>query len=725
MSSTRTSSPSIGRYLAAVREDAGLTQANLSSKVTLSTATLSRIESGDKSATGDDISLILKAIGTPKAERLSRFIEQDWDQLDRPAFDHPNRDALWEANVALRKLADLRDDPELKGVFVRQIDLYDSELRRLASFLASRDHQVACIGSIGVGKSTAICKLTDLLIDDEDKLDRQIVLETGAGGITLCEVHITQGPRFGIRLVPRQEDSIRKDVEDFADYLIKSTKTGEELKAKTDEEDDDPLGISKEVVRAIRNMAGLTEKRKVENGRRVRHDPAKDLAMRHPSSQELSIQILTRMDLLRRNRRDAWFPEDSDQTPTEWLQQIFADVNNGRHIEFSLPQKIEVIVPYHVFSSTELPIRVIDTKGIDQTAERQDLECHFDDPRTLVVLCSRFNDAPELSIQSLLHRAKESGVKDISQKTVLLVLPRPDEALAVKYDDGARVEDEVEGCELKGDQIQLRLDQKGLPHFSVEFFNAKEDDVEGLRERLIKKISEYREHYAQQISRISGSVDHLIDNRENEQVRLVFEHVSSDLTTWIDNNRVFDATDEGVQEPLISAIDGTRYASTVRAAVRRSGDWYNLDYFHHLAFGVRRLAVSQIGGKVDAFKVIVNNLIDNDDLSAAKDFLQRVIERLDAKTDEAYRRVQVAGRETFKQTLEEDHELWRNCEGRWGQGSGYRSAISNMTEDRFKSNYDDAHKLVMNLIVEEWETIVEVLEDMLKEKDSYEPAEAS
>lgn len=716
----------VGRYLAEVRDEAGMTQANLASRVTLSTATLSRIESGEKTATEEEVATILKAIGTPKAKGLTEYLKQEWDQIERPAFDHPDRTTLWEANQMLRKLDKLRNDPDVKGVFIRQMDLYEKEIRRLCQFLRSRNHQVAFIGGIGVGKSTAICKLVSLLKTVEDKLDRQIVLETGAGGITLCEVHITQGPKYGIRIVPRSEDSIRKDVEDFADYLFRVARPECATDKAADAEDGDPLGISKEVVRAIRNMAGLTEKRKEENGRRIRIDPAKDLAQQYENAQELSIQILTRMDLLRRNRRDAWYPDDCPHPPTHWLQQVFSELNNGRNPEFTLPQKIEVVVPYPVFESRDLPLRLIDTKGIDQTAERQDLECHLDDPRTLVVLCSRFNDAPEVAIQSLLNRAQDAGVRDISLKTVLMVLPRPEEALAVKHDDGTRVEDEIEGYELKGDQVKLRLTQKGLSDLGIEFFNARDESAEPLRDRLVAKIMQQRQSYAAQLSQLSHAVERLIENRKNEEVKAVFEHVSSDLSSWIDNNRNLVMSEDGVQEPLISAIDATRYASTVRAAVSRSGDWPNLDYYHHLAFGVRKLAVDQIGAKLNEFRVIVENLLGNDELSEAKEFLERVLSSVDAAVDEAFKRVQTGGRETFKQRLEQDFEFWKDCESRWGQGTvngvRYRDSISDKTDKRFQSNYEEAHRRVRKLVEDEWDKIVVLLESMLRETDVVEAA---
>lgn len=532
-------SPSLmGRYIALVREKAGLTQAQLANSVTFSTATLSRIESGEKSVTTDEIVSLLQKVPSPLADQLREFLAQNWDHIERPAFDHPNREALWKANTSLQVLSRLRLDPDLKAVFFRQIELYETEVRRVSAILASLNHQIVYIGSIGVGKSTAICKLTGLLKPGEQKLDRQIVLETGAGGITLCEVHITQGPCYGIRIVPRSEESIRRDVEDFADYLITSLRQPSPSADSPDQEDGDRLGISKEVVRAIRNMADLTEKRKEENGRRVRIDPAKELAAQFSNSQDLCIHILTKMDLLRRNSRDAWYPDDHAQLPSEWLQEIFVAINNGRHPGFSLPQKIEVIVPNPIFARDDLALRIIDTKGIDQTAERQDLECHFDDPKTLVVLCSRFNDAPEVPLQTLLNRAKEGGARELALKTVILVLARPEEALAVKYDDGVHVSDDEEGYDLKRDQIKLRLDQRGCPNVPVEFFNAREESPDGLRDRLTKRVEEQRSYFAGQIDRLSESVDHLSKNRGDEQIRMVFEHVIRDLSSWITNNRI-------------------------------------------------------------------------------------------------------------------------------------------------------------------------------------------
>ena len=47
-----------------------------------------------------------------------------------------------------------------------------------------------------------------------------------------------------------------------------------------------------------------------------------------------------------------------------------------------------MVVPEKLLQVADLTVRFIDTKGIDRNAAREDIECHFDDPDTLVVLCS-------------------------------------------------------------------------------------------------------------------------------------------------------------------------------------------------------------------------------------------------------------------------------------------------------------------------------------------------
>jgi transcriptional regulator with XRE-family HTH domain len=174
----------LGRHLMQVRERSGIKQAELAKRVSLSPAVLSRIESGDRPVTLEEVQDILAQLATPESSELARALKRSWQVLPRPALDHPDQDLLWEAEQVARELATLRDQPDTPHAFERRLSDYIDELGRGAAMLLKREHQVAFIGSIGVGKSTAICKMTGLEFPKEDGTMTP-VLEVGGGGITV------------------------------------------------------------------------------------------------------------------------------------------------------------------------------------------------------------------------------------------------------------------------------------------------------------------------------------------------------------------------------------------------------------------------------------------------------------------------------------------------------------------------------------------------------------
>ena len=162
------SSIELGRHLMQVRERSGVKQAELAKRVSLSPAVLSRIESGDRSVSVEEVQDILAQLHSPEASDLSKALRRAWQVLPRPPLDHPDQDLMWEAEEAARALVELRDRPDTPHAFERRLTEYIEELGRGTAMLLKRDHQVAFIGSIGVGKSTAICKLTGLEVQKED-----------------------------------------------------------------------------------------------------------------------------------------------------------------------------------------------------------------------------------------------------------------------------------------------------------------------------------------------------------------------------------------------------------------------------------------------------------------------------------------------------------------------------------------------------------------------------
>ena len=309
---------------------------------------------------------------------------REWSHLDEPPLGHPDKQILWEAELAFQKIGELLDSPDIKNVFVKRLEEHKSALHAAAGLVSGTEYTIAFIGDIGVGKTTAICRATELEVQNGQRFDP--ALEVGAGGTTICQVHIAQGPHCGILVEPMSESELRREVREFAHYLMSSQDAGRE-NAPGDQE---THGTSKEIERAIRNMSDLRRARvRGEEGRRQTVDYARNLA--HQFLKEgrdadgLAIEILSRINLHRRTKREMWHSEASDQPPLLWLKDIFRDVNNGGHPEFSLPNRIDIILPKPTLNEDSLSIRLVDTKGIDGTAEREDLEFYFNDARSITV----------------------------------------------------------------------------------------------------------------------------------------------------------------------------------------------------------------------------------------------------------------------------------------------------------------------------------------------------
>src|SRR5882757_2365440 len=354
----------IGNRVSQVREAAGISQAELARRITWSPAVLSRIESGERQLSAEELKKVMEAIGTPEALQLSDVLERDWRIISRPPLDHPDQNLLWETERLCRDLTELKNQPEVRHAFERRLAEYVEDLRRTADLLLKREHEIAFIGSKGIGKSTAICKLAGLEIPNADGGPATPVLEAGGGGVTICEVHLRTGPGYGILIEPCSDDKIRADVSDFAEHILSGTTTDVEC---ADDSDEGSQGISQEIERAVRNMAGLKIRReKGPDGKTIRSDEAKELANRATSLREYMVEVLALMTLHRRDRRDIWYDPSVGKPPLAWLKETFEQINNGRHPEFTLPARIEVVVPDRLLETNEVTVRLIDTKGIDR-----------------------------------------------------------------------------------------------------------------------------------------------------------------------------------------------------------------------------------------------------------------------------------------------------------------------------------------------------------------------
>lgn len=700
----------LGRHLMQVRERGGVKQADLAKRVSLSPAVLSRIESGDRPVSIQEAQDILNQLATQEAADLAQAIERSWHILPRPPLDHPDQNLLWEAEQVAIDLVALRDKPDTPHAFERRLSEYIDEIKRASSLFLKRDYQVAFIGSIGVGKSTAICRMTGLETDKEDGT-LVPVLEVGGGGITVCEVHLRTGPDYGIIVEPRNDDEIRQDVGDLADHVFKGgSSVDDELPSGNESQ-----GISKEVARSLRNMAGLAVQRiKGADGKRTVVDPAKALAEKIPGQREFVVEVLTRMELHRRDRRDVWYDSATGKSPKAWLRDTFAAINNGRHPEFTLPKRIEVVVPDQLLKASDLTVRIIDTKGIDRNAAREDIEVHLDDPHTLAVLCSGFNNAPAGEARLLLERARDAGVRGLELNAALLVLPRPGEALAMKDDaTSTPVESTDEGYELKGEQVSMALEPLGLHGLAVGFYCAPEDPAMRAQEFFIERLEHIRKGFRTRIGDATKGARTLLKNHEKEQVQAVLQDAGENLRTWINLHANVPVVHAHVQESLLAQIQ-VAYASTVRAAVRREGEWAQLSYSHHIGYGARRLAVLALGKAVEGFTELCNVMAANPRYTDAADLIVQAERVLTGSYEDLLRKIQLMGQTVFKDALKSDSAFWQMCMAEWGQGPGYKTRVVGHNRDWFDAEARRALEIELKALVErEWKRVLDSVAELL------------
>ncbi|WP_330440573.1 helix-turn-helix domain-containing protein [Micromonospora sp. NBC_00821] len=694
----------VGHRLAQLREQVGLKQADLARKVTWSQAVLSRVEAGDRTVSDDELKMLLAAIGTDDAAELSAILARNWRHLPRPPLDHPDQQLLWRAEEMVAGLVTAGSEADTHPAFRARLEEYVKDVERLAQLLLRREHQIAFIGSIGIGKSTAICRSTGLEVTNAQ--GRTVsVLETGAGGITLCEVRLSRGPGYGIKVEPRSLDEIRSDVDDFADQILQGRVPVEE--------DDFTVAVPRELERAIRNMAGLTQKRsKGPDGKWVRTDPAKELAAEFPDRRDLAVEVLARMALHRRDRRDAWHTAAASATPLEWLRQTFEAINNGRHPEFSLPSRIDIVVPA-LIDIDDLDVGFIDTRGIDQPLARADLETLLEDPHTVSILCSGFNDAPSQSVQHLLRRARDINNPQVDTNAGLLVLARPDEAMAVKDETGAGVSTSEEGYELKGEQVGTALLPYRLGDIPTLFFNSREDDAELLRDFLRDQVRRTRAEFRYQLDEVLVRTRSLLDNAAREQVRAVQREAGKHMASWMKLHPSPKPLRGHIHDALLDELSRA-HSSTVNATIRRNGEWRSLSYSHQLGHGARRLAVLALQDSVTEFAGLCDTLSGS--MPEARELLFQAHRLMASAYEDLLRKMQLNGLGLYRDQLRIAAQFWIDNANEWGRGSGYVNRVLRRNRTWFEeASRQELEQQLGAFLDREWRVLLERVEAIFEQ----------
>lgn len=678
--------------LKTAREEAGINQSQLATELKVSSSVVSRLESTEY-ADAKMAERYLSAVNTKFAKDIVKYYEHAWKYTERPPFIHPEREVLWSAEKALNLLNEFENGPKFDPILQDPLSKLKNRIITETDFIRNIDHGIAFVGDIGVGKTTALSFVTNLITTNKSG-EQKSVFPTGSGRTTVCEVAIKIAPTFGIAVDSLAEEEIRRLVSD----LVVGLKTGK-------------TGLPSELGRVIRNMAGLPQvmrRSKTISEKPKTVDPLKEMVNANEDSNQVIADVISRMTLDSRTEAQMILSESAEDSIT-WLASNIAKINYGQHPNFSVPQRITVLLPLKALRETLYLLSVIDTKGVEGTTQRPDLKAQVDDPRTVIVLCTNFADAPGGTPISMMREVVDSGSDALdAERICLLVLPRDQEALKIVDDSGSNPSDVDQGYAIREMQIEQQLASEGLPAVPINFFNVGIDKPEDIWAWLISIIRQVRLNKVSRVERLIGAADDLVTNSDIAKTRQARRTINETMNGVAER---FQGLPQMIRPAHLNLVAEAKKAhqSSIAASINRRGDWGNFQVNHILGVGVKidanlrtRENFIRIDEQIEGLKEKYAHLLD------INQFLLSLQDDLAEWKQGFLSRAALVGRISFARHLEGADELWSDCDKRYGEGSGYRIDVSDLFLKHFEENESarTATQKVDTLLMKIWHDVV-------------------
>jgi predicted ATPase len=565
-------------------------------------------------------------------------------------------------------------------------DEWRRAIEKTQVFLENTTHEVVFLGSVGVGKSSLLGVLSDLLIEprpaDSSSLKESSVLATGSGRTTICEVRISTssagstGP-VGLVLERLPDEELKKEIDVYA----RSEWTRRQSSARGRTEDDtDP---AQEIQRAIRAMAGYADKLSlVTEGGRTRPRnvrPLDDVIPRFDTPEKLAGHLLECVNLPARTKTEWWWDAPTERNFRE-LKAQFEAVNQGRDETAPLPKRMTLAVPDPLPGHTAgIDLTLIDTRGLDgDAASRGDLRELLRNPRALIVLCASFNDAPGDSLRALLRSLATDAALQPALSRSLLVLLDWGQAAQV---NGAFGDPEV-GQELKIDECHLALESAGPPpHLGracILAFDALRDDRARLREAIDERLLALRAGYETTLEQQLEDAQTFLEFSSDQVESSLRDSVDEQLRETLAQHPLRDAPLRDPLAGLHSAVEGCRYASVVYATCLRRGRYSRLELYVAVEAEASRAATAWLEPLRRAVEERLSELL-NDPKFGRQDHIRLRQRQFREGQSELIRRYAEQVKENVEGALGSNEkkagDIWRACCEEWGKGGGFKNRV--------------------------------------------------
>lgn len=318
---------------------------------------------------------------------------------------------------------------EESGIVLRRIQ---NQANKIYNQIAGK-YALVFIAEKGAGKTTILDYLLGLTIEKEktnEKTGRtykveEDILETGSGATTTSEVEVTQslGENSNLVVIPYEKDEMEEILCSFAKIMFNSAH---------DISSNEEVQLATELIRACRNMTGLTDPRKQD-----KKDLAKELALKYTVDEYDIFQqeVIRLADISNRIQTEFCYDEKTDEKV--WIKKIFRRLNLVREPKAPLPKKIIIQLSKQVFNFEVLGNveRIIDTRGLEvgSITDRTDIKKIFrEEQNNIILLVDKFSSPSKSIIDLMEHYVYDRNMECINRISYIMNFKDGDKDLVIK-----------------------------------------------------------------------------------------------------------------------------------------------------------------------------------------------------------------------------------------------------------------------------------------------------
>ena len=315
------------------------------------------------------------------------------------------------------------------------------------------------------------------------------------------------------------------------------------------------------------------------------------------------------------------------------------------------------------------------------------------------------------------HMKQTSSERFDTGKVSILSLPRSGEALEMKDDMGEAAFSDEEGYESKRVQVEGELHAGGIPGVPLLFFNVEADDAAQSRRELFGQLARMRNTISDGLLELCAATTEIIENQEEHAITVAIEEVARRLNIFLRGNGRLGARKRHAYEEALSTVRAVRYASTLWASTRRSGEYSGLNIVHQIGIGAAkdaRLRSRDWFVKIDGH---VNELKADPGLEPAA----RSVEQVRAVA-ESSRRAFLAGAqrtamEVYREPLTQA-AVWSRCASEWGNGPGFKERVVQHLRNWFDEKHPELQETLDTRLDALWQrSVISPLMQLAEEQE--------